>query len=199
MQALVAARPRHAPRRPSLTVTTEVDIERGVSEDRSDVNRVSLSALCVLAGVALTLPATASVTDAERSLTIRLVSTPGKTALRDVPPKGLAQGQLSKGDRISGTSILRNAAAQFGKAKGARVGGDAFTMTITTPPKATISVKVTLPDGTMRAKGQGNATASRLKIAIVGGSGAYAGAKGTAESRNLSGGRSLNVYRVRLP
>jgi hypothetical protein len=160
---------------------------------------VLLLAGSALAGAALTLPATASVSGVERSLTIRLVSTPGKTSIRDVPPKGLVQGQLSKGDRISGTSILRNAVSQFGKAKGARVGRDTYSMTVTTPPRATISVKVTLPDGTMWAKGQGNVTASRFKISIVGGSGAYAGAKGAAESKGLSGGRSLNVYRVRLP
>ena len=119
--------------------------------------------------------------------------------MRDVPPKGLAQGNASKGDSVSGTSILRNAIAQFGKAKGAVVGGDTYSFTFTTPSKALITVKAKLPDGTIRAKGRADFSGQRLIIPVIGGTGAYAGARGTSESESLSGDRSLNVYRLRLP
>ena len=135
------------------------------------------------------------------TVTIRLVSTPGTETFKDVPPKlGASGGRLSKGDVGRGTSILKNAVAQFGKPKGAVVGSDVYTMTVTRAPfKIAMSVKVKLPDGTIQAKGPGDLRAPALTITVVGGTGAYAGARGTSTASGLSGNRSSNVYRLRLP
>jgi hypothetical protein len=127
-------------------------------------------------------------------MTIRLISTPGRTVERDRLPKG-----LSKGDTLTGTSILRNAIAQFGKTKGAVVGSDSYVFTITTPPQALIKVQVKLPGGTLRVQGRASVAKASIAIPVVGGTGTFAGARGTSEASGLSGGRSLNVYRLRLP
>ena len=161
--------------------------------------RLALVATAAVIALTAALPASASERTPARTLTIRLISTPGRTVFRDVPPKGLGQGLPTKGDVIRGTSILRNAAAQFGKAKGAVVGGDTYTMTFRTPVSAVVSVTAKLPGGAIQAKGTGDFTADRLTIAVVGGTGAYAGARGVSESKSLSGDRTLNVYRLRLP
>ena len=118
-----------------------------------------------------------------------------------MPPKMAASGGLpSKGDVVRGTSVLKNAAPQFGKPKGTVVGSDVYSMTITRAPyRVSVSVKVKLPDGTIQAKGRGDLQAPTLTIPVVGGTGAYAGARGTSTASGLTGNRSLNVYRVRLP
>ena len=161
--------------------------------------RVALVASASVIALAVALPAPASEGTPTRTVTIRLVSTPGKTTFRDVAPKGLGQGLPTRGDVIRGTSILRNATAQFGKPRGAVVGGDTYSMTFRTAATAAVAVTAKLPDGALQAKGTGDITAERLTIAVVGGTGAYVGARGTSESKSLSGDRSLNVYRLRLP
>jgi len=156
-------------------------------------------ALVLAVGVSALLPTSASPSGTTVSRTFRLISSPGRTTVRDVPPKGLANGVLSRGDTISGTSILRNAVAQLGRAKGAVVGSDAYTLTVTTPPKVLLSVNAKLPHGTIRAEGRSDLMAAKFSIPVVGGTGLYAGARGTAESIDLAGNRTLNVYRLRLP
>ena len=143
------------------------------------------------------VPATASET--KSAVTIRLVSTPGRTVVKDVPPRTLPNGQFTRGDRMSGTSILSNAVAQLGRPKGARVGTDTYSMTVTTPPRARILITVQLPSGTLKVDGVWPLTARVLRVPVVGGTGAYAGAKGTAEATSLGGDRTLNVYRVSVP
>jgi len=161
--------------------------------------RLSVVALFAISLLFIALPATASRTTNEASMTIRLISTPGRTVVRDRPPKGLNLGVPSKGDSISGTSILRNAIAQFGKPKGAIVGGDSYSITITTPPQALLKIQVKLPGGTLRAQGHGSILKSSITVPVVGGTGAFAGARGTSVSSEMSGNRTLNVYRLRLP
>jgi hypothetical protein len=162
--------------------------------------RLSFVALFVLGLLCMAVPATASRTASEASLTIRLISTPGREVLRDLPPKGLKRGIFSKGDSFTGTSILRNASAQFGKPKGAVVGTDTYNITITTPPVALFKVQVKLPGGTLRIYGRDSLKSpSPIAVPVVSGTGAFAGARGTALASGLSGGRELNVYRLRLP
>jgi len=144
-------------------------------------------------------PAKASPTSSNATLTIRLISTPKRTVTKDVAPKTLRQGLLSRGDTISGTSVLRNQIAQFGKPKGTIVGSDSFSITVTSPPRARVKVTVHLPAGTLDVAGVSPNAASLKPFPIVGGTGSYAGARGTCESQTLSGGRSLNIYRLRLP
>jgi hypothetical protein len=160
---------------------------------------------CAFAVVALgalvsALPVAASERSSQASaLTIRLISTPGRTGVKDVPPQTLGQGTPSKGDTIRGTSKLFNAVAQFGKPKGARVGGDTYVFTFTSKTTATVRGTVTLPGGTIRIDGKIASPNPSGRIPVVGGAGAFAGARGVCESRQLTGERSSNVYRLRLP
>jgi len=147
---------------------------------------------------ALAWPAYAARTTSRATVTIRLISTPKRTVVNDVPPKTMRQGLLSRGDTIRGTSVLRNQIAQFGRASGAIIGSDSFSITVTTPPRARVKAVVRLPVGTIRVAGE--ADAGNLKaLPVVGGTGSYAGARGTCESHDLSGGRTLNIYRLRVP
>ena len=145
------------------------------------------------------IPATASDHANGKLMTIRLISTEGPGGVvKDVPPRTLDRGVFSRGDKVTGTSILRNDVAQLGKPKGARVGTDRYVITANAPPKVLINVVVTLPGGTIRARGE-RLFKDPIVISVIGGTGAFAGARGTSEARSLSGGRTLNVYRLRVP
>lgn len=160
----------------------------------------SVATLLAISVLFAGLPATASRTAGEASLTIRLISTPGRTVVRDRPPKGLQSGDLSKGDSISGTSILRNAVPQFGKPKGAVVGSDTYSITATSPTHELFKVQVKLPGGTLRVQRRGSVLKSSNTVPVIGGTGTFAGARGClCEASDLSGNRTLNVYRLRLP
>jgi hypothetical protein len=162
-------------------------------------SRLAPALLVALLVVAAT-NASASVARAERSLTLRLISTPTSQSVVDVAPNTAYQGQLTRGDAVRGTSALANAVRQLGKAKGIRVGNDGFVITVGTPPNARITVHVTLPGGTLSASGlvrlgyDGEQT-----IQVVGGTGTFEGARGTVSSSGLPDGRSSNVYALRLP
>jgi Dirigent-like protein len=159
------------------------------------VRLVTPAAFLVTALLVTALPATASRTASNASMTIRLISVPGRTTVvRDLPPNG----SPSKGDVYRGTSILRNEVAQFGRPKGARVGTDSYTITFTSPTRGQIKITVKLPGGTLRAEGRTSLTGS-ADVSVVGGTGAFAGARGTAQARDLANGTSRNVYRLRLP
>ena len=163
------------------------------------MRRASIPAVLLMILFVMVLPANASEKTRNASLTIRVVSTPGREVLRDQPPKGLSRGEASKGDVASGTTILRNAVAQFDKPKGAVIGRDSYVFTFTSPTRALIKVEAKFPGGTVRAQGRASVVVAPITIAVTGGTGDFAGARGTSESRSLSGGRSLNVYRLRLP
>ena len=161
------------------------------------VSRTLVAALLCMLLVAL--PVQAAPHAGTRTITIRLISTPySAETIVDRAPKHLA----SKGDVIVTTSFLRNAIAQLGRPKGAVVGGDSATFTILTSTHADLSVEMSLPGGTLRAGG-------RVRLGhvqtypVTGGTGRFAHARGTGESRALaskwgSSNRRLKVYRVRL-
>jgi hypothetical protein len=62
---------------------------------------------------------------------------------------------------------------------------------------AFVDVTATLPGGTMRARGQADFRRDSNVIRVVGGTGAFAGAKGTVEEKALPSGQTLNIYRLR--
>ena len=135
-----------------------------------------------------------------RTVTIRLIATgyEGKT-VADTAPTHV----VSKGDVIVVTSFLRNAVAQLGRAKGAVVGGDSATFTVLTSTHADLHVEMSLPGSTLRAGGRVRLGAVQT-LAVTGGTGRFAHARGTGESRALAskwggGDQRMNVYRVRLP
>jgi hypothetical protein len=148
------------------------------------------------AAVLLAASAASSATEARR--VIMVYSKSGSGQLTDKDPQG-----PSKGDVLVGTSVLRNAAAQFGKRVGARVGSDRFREIFDSPTASTIRVTATLPGGTLTCRGKMDATRTRAVLRVIGGTGTFARATGTCEaspaSTNPYRADSINVYRLQVP
>lgn len=136
----------------------------------------------------------------QATTTINLISGNATESVTDRAPKEFARGVASKGDVIRGSSVLRNAVGQFGKPSGAVVGRDSYSFTFVSPTEAVIDVRVRLPGGTLRARGRMRISqGDRIVVTVTGGTGKFAGARGTGEARALSPNESLNVYRLRFP
>ena len=164
--------------------------------------RASSIGLLVVTFLLATLPANAAEDMSRESLMIRLIATtkPGSIWVRDVPPRTIRTGQYTEGDTIGSADILRNALAQFGKPKGAVIGSDRSILTVTSPTRALIHTQVKLPGGSLRIEGRFTfGTTKAIVLPVVDGSGAFAGARGSTTITQLSGRRSLNVVRLRLP
>jgi hypothetical protein len=150
--------------------------------------------LAVVAGVlAGTCAATAAVpaTGAPRALlVIRVTSVTTGVVTTDRAPKG-----VSKGDRYVFRDRLLNAAKQFGKPIGARVGGDRGSVVLTSKTNGVTRGVATLPGGTIRFGGDAGITA--LTYRILGGTGRYAHARGVLVVGQ--GDSPLNTYRLSLP
>ena len=131
-------------------------------------------------------------------MTIRVLVEPVTRSIKDVPPKTLNLGEFTKGDTITGTSVLRNYVRQFGKPKGARVGASTGMTTVVSSQTARSDAVARFPGGTVRARGMGKIGPS-TKVPIVGGTGLYAGATGVDEGSHLASGVTLNVLRLRVP
>jgi Dirigent-like protein len=154
-------------------------------------------AIC-LSVLLLAVPAQADPRSDSRTQTIRLVSKiVSFRILVNRPPKNAD----NVGDKVRAKNSLRNAVAQFGRPRGALVGSDVETITVTSvmPTRARVTVVVTLPGGTLRVAGP--ITSSNLVLPVIGGTGDFAGARGTSEVKSLDadGDPALNVYRLRLP
>jgi hypothetical protein len=156
--------------------------------------------LVVALGLALlAVPAQAAQREDSATRTIRLISrTVNLRTTVDKPPKGVP----NKGDAVREESVLHNAVAQFGRPKGAPVGSDVgiYRVTATNPVRMSVTVIARLPGGTLRGTAQvaGNTVPT---IRVVGGTGAFANARGTGDVRPYSGRPRgvLNIYRLRLP
>ena len=142
--------------------------------------------------LALAAPAARNVREA--SMTIRLISTVASFRQVDRPPKAVP----NKGDVFYLRSVLRNAVAQLGRPKGAVVGSDSAVFTLLSAKKAQVNVRVKLPGGTLRVQGGVDITKQPVVLPVIGGTGRFVNARGTAEVRDRSN-YSLNVYRLRLP
>jgi hypothetical protein len=148
--------------------------------------------------VALLVPAAAQARATE-TLVIKVTSVSVSQKTHDVPPKGLPT-TASKGDTIVLRDRLLNAANQFGKKTGARVGSDSGTMTYTSSGAARFDGVATLPGGTLTLKGRVYATSDRknMVIPVTGGTGRFKGATGVV----LVGPgtkKALNTYMLKLP
>jgi Dirigent-like protein len=142
--------------------------------------------------VAVLLPAAGQ---ARSALVIRLVSVNTSTSVKDTPPTG-----ASVGDSFTETSRLRNAVAQFGKPKGAVVGSDRATTTLVSAQAVRMQGTVRLPGGTLTIRGRVTGTQRSVTVPVTGGTGRFAGARGTVTAAALPDGRSAsNVYRLTLP
>ena len=103
------------------------------------------------------------------------------------------QGDPTVGSRLIFADAIYNRVPQFGKPAGARVGRVEVVCTIVTMGSAQCMVTAHLPSGQIVAAGgmvlkEGRAT---NRFAITGGAGAYATARGTVLSRDVSPTKSI--------
>lgn len=163
-------------------------------------DRLMLKAALPLAlvSIAMALPTATSDAALTKSVTIRVLVQPVTRSIKDVPPKTLKLGAYSRGDTISGTSILRNYVPQFGKPKGARVGTSHGVTTALSSQTAKSDAVARFPGGTVHARGEGP-IGPTVRVPIVGGTGDYAGATGVVEGSHLANGVTLEVIRLQLP
>ena len=160
-----------------------------------------LRAAVLLGSVSLVMALPAAVSDAAaaRSVTIRVYVTEVTQSITDVPPKTFALTHVyTKGDTIRGTEILRNAVRQFDKPNGATVGTDRYVIAAVAWQKIRVDFVTRFPGGTVHLHGEGK-PGVKPEVPIVGGTGLYTGATGSAEGRHLANGKKLNIYRLQLP
>jgi Dirigent-like protein len=175
------------------------------------ISRLPIGQQCVMIGpmlrvavllgsmsVLLALPATASDAAATKSITIRVLVIRVVRSVKDVPPKTINLGEYSKGDTITTSDVLRNAVPQFGKPKGARVGtGHGVTVALSSSMAKSDGV-ARFPGGTLHTHGAGK-IGPTAKVAVVGGTGTYAGATGVAVFSHLANGTTQSVIRLNVP
>lgn len=124
---------------------------------------------------------------------IQLVSVTTSYSSIDVPPR-----HASAGDRQLFTSRLLNARPQFGKPKGAVIGSDRSTMLLTAPTSARLETVTKLPGGTLTVSGPLKAAGhGAVSARVVGGTGTFAGARGTLTVFAPTGPKTaVNIYRL---
>ena len=97
---------------------------------------------------------------------------------------------------------MTNVVPQFRMAKGAVVGHDRGTTVVLGPLSQRLDSTTTLPGGTLRVKGLARIRADGALITliypVVGGTGRFAGAKGTLTTIGTAGARTAtNTYNLR--
>jgi hypothetical protein len=154
------------------------------------LRRVIPAALVVAAAASVAVSPSAGATPPS---VIRLVSITTSTSNVDVPPR-----KDSTGDRQVFTSRLLNARRQFGKPKDAVVGSDRGTMRLTSATSANVTTVAKLPGGTITANGPLRAAGNgAVSVAVVSGTGVFAGARGTLTILAPTGPKTaVNVYRL---
>jgi hypothetical protein len=146
----------------------------------------------LLAIIALALLATSSASAAtQATLVIRLKS----VATANVPDDRGRKG-ASRGDRYVTRSRLLNVGRQFGLRHGAVVGRDAALLVLTSRSAGVIEGMALLPGGTIHFRGHVDLAVSG-PTTVTGGTGRYAGARGTLVVGR--GSSPLNTYRLTLP
>jgi hypothetical protein len=128
-----------------------------------------------------------------RRMTITVKSVAAGSDVTDNPPKG-----LDKGDKVVLTDKLANVAFQFGQNAGATVGSDSWTLTFTGPNAAVISGQAVLPGGTISVNGPVTITSAGTTAPVVGGTGAFAKARGVM-FQGRSNGVLVDRFTLNLP
>jgi hypothetical protein len=143
--------------------------------------RITL-AVASTGAAALAAAVFAAAPHAQSAPTVLVLEEAGRTAiaLDDIGPKGMRQNQFSLGDRL-----VLSRAVMRGDTKGTLTA----TATVSTPgrrpgPKSHAAVTATFhfPDGDLYVDGVTNFSDDSGSGAVVGGTGVYAGARGTLES-----------------
>ena len=138
--------------------------------------------LAVLTGLVVT-PALG----AEKVETMRLIQT--IVSERSVD---LGRAGRSIGDLRFASHKLQGAAADLQHSVGGRIGTRSTTITVLEGGFSSVVATVVLPRGSITAGGVGRPTAGTL--AVLGGTGAYASARGTMTVRRLDARRALLVF-----
>ena len=137
-----------------------------------------------------------------RTLMVTLKSVQTYSAAVDAPPKGMSSGRFSAGDFIVIRDNLFNRAPQLGKPAGAKVGTDQSKLTFLSGTRASVVGSARLPGGTVSFKGRLSTSATGvISLAITGGTGKYAGARGTVTepASDNDASNATNTYHVILP
>jgi hypothetical protein len=110
------------------------------------------------------------------------------------------QGEAGTGDVLVSVNRLRNATGQFGRPKGALVGRSRGRFTFVSGTQMRVDGWTTLPGGQLHVCGLASALGAQvLTMRVVGGSGAFARARGIVTVTPYpTTARTLVVYRVRL-
>src|SRR5262245_18705538 len=160
------------------------------------VRRPFVIALVLVVGLLSIAAAEATPNEASSAMTIRLVAKVVTVQYAvDAPP----QGTYSKGDQIWTLYALRNARPQFGLPKGAKVGTDSDTATMTSPTRAIAKLQVALPGGTLLVQGHEVLPYIGGTLPVVGGTGRFANARGTLSVCACRPALWNQVYRLQLP
>ena len=124
---------------------------------------------------------------------IRLRSVSTLTVITDKSPKG-----VGKGDVWLEKDALANVVRQFGKPAKARVGTDSAKLTFRSSTVVLVTGTAILPNGTIHIRGTVSVVTTTSTLAVVGGTGAYAHARGVMmETGNDAD--TYNTYRLSLP
>jgi hypothetical protein len=163
----------------------------------SRLTSTAFAAACLTAAMLLGAHVASGAQSSTRLIQV-LSKTTREQLVKDKAPKG-----ESKGDIITGSSVLRNAVAQFGRPSGAVVGRDQYRIVVETPNLAAIRVTVTLPGGTITCRGKLFHSRTRQVLQAVSATGAFAHASGlctaTNAPKNRYGANALNLYMLRIP
>ena len=161
------------------------------------VRVVRLIALAAASVVLIAVPANAARHSHMKTLKLTFYAEDGiSKTLKDKAPFG---DTPSKGDVIRLTLRLVNSGRQFGRASGATVGTAVQTYTFTSRSKATVRQLARLPTGTIRTSGILNVQGFTQMWQVVGGTRAFAGARGRFEFTPLMPGSQGQAYFLRLP
>jgi hypothetical protein len=130
---------------------------------------------------------------ASSTVVIRVRSIEVSRSHSDSAPKG-----PSKGDEVLLRDRLVNISRQFGRPAGATVGGDYGRFVLLSSKTFEMQGVARLPGGTLTIQGLGNgAPGPNLPLVVTGGTGRYAGARGTLViGRDIP---STNTSRLTLP
>jgi len=147
-----------------------------------------LSAVAI--GAAMALAAGAATAAGSPARTIRLVERGGGVRFVDLPPRASHPFDFSPGDLAIVTRNLDDR-------HGAVVGRLRIACVTITPTAQQCTGTVTLRGGTMEVAGLSGPMPTTT-IAVVGGTGAYDGARGTSVARDRAGGGDVADMTIRL-
>src|SRR4051794_1598739 len=133
-------------------------------------------------------------------ITVKSVQT-GAVVVVDAPPKGIRAGKFSAHDVVVERDILFNRVRQLGLRAGAKVGTDQLRATFLNSRTANAVGSATFPGGTVRFQGRIAAEASTSGLTVTGGTGKYAGARGsvTEPASDSDPKNATNTYHLLLP